>query len=170
MTAFLWKIIEKIAHFFLALFFRILHRELTDEVFQTFMQFIKFGLVGVTNTVVAYAIYATSLMLLRKAGMFPNYDYIIAQTLGFVLSVPWSFFWNSRLVFKLEEGEKRPWFPALVKTYISYSFSGIILNNVLLVLWIQVLGISAFIAPIINIFVSVPINFIINKLWAFKVK
>jgi len=168
MIAFLWSIIEKIAHFFLSIFFRIIHKELTDEIFQNFMQFIKFGLVGVTNTVVAYLIYAVSLTLLRKGGVFPKYDYVIAQTLGFVLSVPWSFFWNSRLVFKLDEGEKRPWFPALIKTYISYSFSGIVLNNVLLVLWIQVLGISAFIAPIINIFVSVPINFIINKLWAFK--
>ncbi|MCR5467723.1 MAG: GtrA family protein [Lachnospiraceae bacterium] len=166
----IWNIIKAIAHFFLNILFKIMGKELTDEIFENFMQFIKFGLVGVSNTIVAYAIYTVSLILIKNTGKQISFDYIIAQTLGFVLSVPWSFFWNSKFVFKLEEGEKRPWFPALIKTYISYSFTGIFLNNVLLILWVKVFGISEFIAPIINIFVNVPINFIINKLWAFRAK
>ncbi|MCR5272119.1 MAG: GtrA family protein [Lachnospiraceae bacterium] len=170
MLGFCWSIIEKIAYFFLNIFFKIIHKELTEERFANFMQFIKFGLVGVSNTVVAYLVYAVTLMLIKQSGVKLSFDYVIAQTVGFILSVPWSFFWNSRLVFKLEEGEKRPWLPALIKTYISYSFTGIFLNNVLLILWVRILGVSEFLAPIINIFVSVPINFIINKLWAFKAK
>ena len=57
---------------------------------------------------------------------------------------------------------------ALVKTFISYSFTGLFLSSVLLVLWVQVMHISEFVAPIINLLVTVPLNFIINKLWAFK--
>ena len=86
----------------------------------------------------------------------------------FVLSVLWSFYWNNKKVFVLQEGEKRSMWQALLKTYISYSFTGLFLNSALLVLWIRVLGISEFIAPIINLLVSVPLNFIINKFWAFR--
>ncbi|MCR4902230.1 MAG: GtrA family protein, partial [Butyrivibrio sp.] len=79
-----------------------------------------------------------------------------------------SYYWNNKMVFTKEEGAERVWWKALIKTYISYSFTGLFLNSVLLILWVQVLGISEFIAPIINLLVSVPINFIINKFWAFK--
>ena len=48
-------------------------------------------------------------------------------------------------------------------TYVSYSFSGILLNGVLLVLWVQVFQISKLIAPIINLLFTVPLNFVMNK-------
>ncbi|WP_294218999.1 hypothetical protein [Pseudobutyrivibrio sp.] len=38
-----------------------------------------------------------------------------------------------------------------MKTYISYSFTGLFLNSILMVLWVQVVGTSEFVAPIINI-------------------
>lgn len=40
--------------------------------------------------------------------------------------------------------------------------------RVLLSLWIQVLHISEYIAPVINLVISVPVNFWINKFRAFK--
>ena len=86
----------------------------------------------------------------------------------FVLSVLWSFYWNNRFVFTLKSGELRSIWKSLIKTYISYSFTGLFLNSILLVLWVKILGVSEFIAPLINLIFSVPLNFIINKLWAFK--
>lgn len=56
----------------------------------------------------------------------------------------------------------------LLKTYVSYSVTGLFLNSILLVLWVNIFSISEFIAPIINLLVSVPLNYIINKLWALK--
>lgn len=47
-------------------------------------------------------------------------------------------------------------------------FTGLFLNTVLSVLWVQILGISKMIAPIVNLLISVPLNFIMNKFWAFK--
>jgi len=38
----------------------------------------------------------------------------------------------------------------------------------LLIFWVKVLHISEFIAPILNLLISVPLNFVINKYWAFK--
>jgi putative flippase GtrA len=51
---------------------------------------------------------------------------------------------------------------------MSYGFTGIILNNILSYIWIDMLGISKVVAPLINMIIGVPINFIINKLWAFR--
>lgn len=56
----------------------------------------------------------------------------------------------------------------LLKMYLSYGFTGIILNNVLSFLWISVLGISKVIAPLINSAVGVPINYVLNKKWTFE--
>ena len=166
----IWKLIEKIAHWFLSIFFKIIGKELTDEIFEGFMQFVKFGIVGLTNTALSYAITVGSLLLYQKAGMDPSYDYLLAQFTGFVISVAWSFFWNNLLVFKKEEGEERIWWKALIKTYISYSFTGVFLASVLSWLWVSVFGISKLIAPLINLLITVPLNFIINKFWAFKSK
>ena len=134
------------------------------------IQFIKFGIVGVTNTVVSYVINVATLFLLGHAHIFQRWDYIIANTVAFILSVLWSFYWNNKYVFKLNEGEQRSIWKALLKTYVSYGFTGIILNNILLVLWVRVIGINKMLAPIINLIINIPINFFMNKLWAFGKK
>ncbi len=164
----IWSIIEKILHNILNTIFGILHKDLSDTAFDAFMQFVKFGIVGVSNTLISYVLYAGSLMLFQKFGVLPKGDYLVAQVIAFVLSVAWSFYWNNKMVFVKEEGKERSLWKSLLKTYVSYSFTGLFLNSILLILWVQVMHISEYIAPIINLLVSVPLNFIINKFWAFK--
>jgi len=166
----IWKVIEKFVYVILKGLFKIIRKDLTDDMFGAFMQFVRFGIVGLSNTVLSYVLYVMSLLLFRSVQILPDSGYLVAQAIAFVLSVLWSFYWNNKLVFTLEEGEERSVFKALIKTYISYSFTGLFLNSVLLFLWVKVMHISEFIAPIINLLVSVPLNFIINKLWAFKKK
>lgn len=72
------------------------------------------------------------------------------------------------MVFVKEEGQERNLWKALIKTYISYSFIGLFLNSILLVLWVKLVNVSEFVAPIFNLIISVPINFLINKFWAFR--
>ncbi len=155
-------------------------------------QFIKFGLVGVSNTLVNYIVYIIFVAL--------GAHYVVANTLGFIISVLNAYFWGSRFVFKEDKAkEKRVWWKVLLKTYAAYFF-GFLLNTVLLWLWITVLNVgqyfgfvgdilnwvtglfglqpgvytpeklSQIVAPIINIFVTVPINFVINKFWAYRQK
>lgn len=166
----LYGLIEKIAFFFLGLLFKLMRKEMTQQVRNTFSEFIKFGLVGVSNTIVSYCLYALSLQIFLKLNLFPSTDYIIANIISFLLSVLWSFYWNNKYVFKLNEGEHRSIWKALLKTYVSYGFTGIILNNILLVLWVRVIGINKMLAPIINLIINIPINFFMNKLWAFGKK
>ena len=122
-----------------------------------------------SNTVISYVIYIVSLLVLQKNSLFETTDYLLAQILGFLLSVLWSFYWNRKYVFDADQGQV-PWLQALWKTYVSYAFTGLFLNTVLSMLWVELLGISKVIAPIFNIVINVPINFLMNKFWAFKKK
>ena len=161
----LWEILDKMLY---AIFVRLLHLKCLEKRWDGFMQFVKFGVVGVTNTVISYTLNVLVLFACAKLHIFERYDYILGNTIAFLLSVLWSFYWNSRYVFGLEEGEKRSPWKALLKTYISYGFTGIILSNILSYVWIRVFGISKYLAPLINLVVSIPVNFLMNKLWAFK--
>ncbi len=163
-----WNMVERITEAVFSFVFRILGKEYTDEINSALVQFVKFGIVGVSNTVIGYLIYTFTLLAMRKFGLLPKSDYFFAQIISFVLSVLWSFYWNNKSVFVLKEGQSRNLFKSLLKTYVSYSFTGLFLNSILIVLWVQVFHISEFIAPIINLLVSVPINFLINKFWAFR--
>lgn len=164
----LWKLVEKIVYAILKGGFKLFGKNLTEDVYKGFMQFVKFGIVGLSNTVISYVLYVAGLTVFRGLGLFSGVDYIIASVLAFILSVLWSFYWNNKKVFRLEDGQERSVWKALIKTYISYSFTGLFLNNVLLILWVRVFHISELIAPIINLLVSVPVNFVMNKFWAFS--
>lgn len=164
----IWKWIEKIVVGILRGVLRIFGKEVSDKQYATVMQFLKFGIVGVSNTLISYVLYVISLVIFQKMDILKSIDYIAAQIIAFILSVLWSFYWNNKMVFVLEEGERRSPLKVLLKTYISYSFTGLFLNSILLFLWVQIFHISEFVAPIINLLVSVPLNFVINKFWAFK--
>lgn len=120
-------------------------------------QFIKFGLVGVSNTVISLAIY--------YAFVFINPDlYILGNTVGFVVSVLNSYYWNNKYVFeKSEQGHLK----TILKTYMAYGGT-FILGTILLFLMVEIFGISQYLAPIINLIITIPLNFLINKFWAFK--
>lgn len=51
--------------------------------------------------------------------------------------------------------------------FIAYG-STYVLSTILLIFWVDILGISQGIAPILNVCVTTPLNFIMNKLWAFN--
>ena len=124
------------------------------------MQFIKFGLVGLTNTALSYSIYALILWL--------GGHYLLASIVSFVISVAWSYLLNNRFVFQQADGETRVWWKTLLKAYVSYGVTGLVLANILLYLWIDVLGVNQYLAFILNLVFTIPTNFLLNKLWAFK--
>ena len=129
-------------------------------------QFVKFCLVGVSNTVVSYALYAGIIFLLRNLSL--RQDYIFANVTSFTLSILWAYYWNSKYVFKEEDTGRRKMWRALGKCFLVYGFTGYILDNVLSYIWIQRLDFSRYVAPFFNLPFSVPVNYLLNKLWAFK--
>ena len=150
----------------IAAVFRLLHIPLKENTLQSLVQFVKFGLVGVTNTAVSYVVNILVLKLLQPYHL--SWDYVAGNVVAFLLSVLWSFYWNNKYVFRKGEGQKRNLGKALLKTYVAYGLTGIVLANVLSWVWINVFGISKYVAPLVNLVISIPLNFIINKFWAFR--
>ena len=163
-----WGIIESVIRAVLGPLVTRLFPKWDEKKWESLMQFFKFSLVGVSNSVVSYTINILTLLSLRPLGL--EYDYIIANLTAFTLSVLWSYNLNSKHVFTIRQGEVRSKGKTLLKTYASYAFSGIILNNVLGTFWIKIVGISRFIAPLLNLVITIPTNFILNKYWAYRRK
>ena len=131
------------------------------------IQFLKFGIVGLSNTFISYFTYVAFLWLFEHLVVFTRYDYLIAQFIGFVTSVVWSFYWNNKYVF-VASSAKRNVLRSFVKTFISYASTGLVLSSVLSYIWVEFLFIPKLFAPIINLMITVPLNFILNRNWAFK--
>ena len=123
-------------------------------------QFIKFGIVGLSNTIISYVVY----IVLVYAGL----HYLIASIVAFIISVLNAFYWNNKYVFKKNVDHTRNVFHAFIKTYISYAFTGLIVHNLLLFIFIEFFFISKFIVPLLGLVITVPLNFILNRYWAFK--
>lgn len=146
-------------------------------------QIISFGLVGAMNAVVSYVTYAIALTL--------GAHYILASILGYVISVFNAWVWQYFVVFR-EGGVNgdQVWWRSLIKTYVTYATTGLFLNTLFLYLmldvihienflewaldWVAVLNfdsarsLAEYIAPIIVCIINVPINFVLNKFWAFR--
>ena len=167
----IWNIFERFVLFCLRLILKPVKKELTPEQEQAFMQFVKFALVGVTNTIVSYLIIAITIFTLNNTvGSHPANKFI-ANCVGWFLSVIWAYMLSSRFVFKeSEDGEKRVWWQTLLKTYAAYAFTGLGISNLVSLVSVDIFGISEYIAPAITLVISVPINFLINKFWAYKQK
>lgn len=162
----MWNQFENLLKFIV---YRVMHIKLHDETWEKLMQFVKFSLVGFSNVIVSYVFYLGFFMIFKLVGILPDIDYLVAQLIGYVLSIFWSFFWNWKYVFT--DGQSAgPWYMALIKSFLAYSFTGVFLNSILLVFWVQIVGISKVIAPMLNLIINVPVNFLINKFWAFRRK
>lgn len=124
-------------------------------------QFTKFGLVGCSNTILSYLVF----FIFVKLGV----HYLIANAAGFVVGVLNAYFWSNKYVFKVGSGEKRKPLRTLVKTFLAYGITGIVLQSILLCLFVEYLAIDSLLAQVICLFITVPLNFILNKYWSFKI-
>lgn len=129
-------------------------------MFQFFFQFVKFGIVGLSNTFISYSVYA----VLTYIGVY----YVVSNVIAFVISVLNSFFWNNKYVFKKKDSETRNLWCTLTKTFLAYAVTGLLLANILLVFFVEKLAVSKYVAPILTLIITIPLNFLINKYWSFK--
>lgn len=131
-----------------------------ENLKKAIIQFIKFGTVGAINTILSYVITNMSYYLLHLHEQISN---IIA----FIITVFISFMLNGKFVFT-ENKEKRNFWKSLFKVYASYSVTGIFLTAIFLHIEERKLGIPHYIATLMNMVVTIPINFILNKYWAYR--
>ncbi len=136
--------------------------ETKEDFFKLAWQFFKFGLVGVSNTAVSMGIYYLFLWI--------NPDlYMVGSILGTILSILNAFIWNDLFVFTGNPKDIKSILKRLVKTYVSYGGTSI-LSNVLLWAEVSLLSLSKVYAPVINLIITIPLNYLINKFWTFSKK
>ena len=115
---------------------------------------------GVSNTLVSWAIYYFVLWI--------NEDlYMLGSILGMIISIANAFFWNDKFVFKSRENDIKSKLTRLMKTYVSYGGTSL-LATVLLWAEVELMGVSKVLAPIVNLIITIPLNFLINKFWTFR--
>lgn len=129
--------------------------KLIKKLFYKYERFIKFAIVGFGNLFVSLVTY----YLL----VFFSINYQIANIGGFVTGSLNGYIWNKLWVFK----ENKQNMTSLVKFYLTYLATWI-LSAMLLYIWIELMSISDKIAPVINVFITTPINYLLNKYWVFN--
>ncbi len=124
---------------------------------ENFYQLLRFGLVGVLNTLVDFGVY----QLLVWLGL----HYALAQCLSYSCGLLNSYFFNSRWTFRQEKKYTQKEF----LRFLLVNLCSLALSVLLLRLCYEALGIeSNLIAKgIVTVFVML-VNFIANKLFVFK--
>ncbi|MEG1774894.1 MAG: GtrA family protein, partial [Clostridia bacterium] len=131
-----------------------------EAFFALVVQFIKFGVVGLSNTLISLTVYYLLVWLSPSLYMWGN-------VLGWVLSVLNAFYWSNKVVFQSQSNTKAELWRRLAKCYVSYGGT-FLLSTALLYAEVQWWGVSEWLAPIVNLLLTIPLNFLINKLWTFR--
>ncbi|HBA50265.1 MAG TPA: GtrA family protein [Lachnospiraceae bacterium] len=142
---------------------RIIQQQLLQKLPPPLVQFLKFGMVGAINTVLSYLITNGCYYVFRLHEQISN-------LISFLITVLISYLLNSRFVFRQQEGNRQPWYRALAKVYASYALTELVLMGILLFIQERLLGIPHFIATFLNLCITVPLNFVLNKFWAYRKK
>lgn len=120
-------------------------------------QFLKFGIVGCINTFSSWVFYYPLLFL--------GINYIVCTTIAYILSSIIGYLLNNKWVFKKNTYDAN----SVLKYYVVYG-SSYLINIFSMKLWVEVLGLSKVIAPILTLFVTIPYNFLFSKIWVFTKK
>ena len=137
-------------------------KQLLQRVDDSYMQFmkelVKFALVGCSNV----AINLIGYWLLMALGM----HYILAYGVSYMVSVVNAYFLSNRFVFKEEPGQERNALASMAKVFLIY-VGTFVFSEVMLTIQIDYLEVPAGVAPIINLVITSPATFLLNKYWAF---
>ena len=128
---------------------------LIKKLFYKYKKFIKFSIVGFGNLFVSLITYYILIYF--------SINYQIANIGGFITGSLNGYIWNKIWVFKNSKRDMG----SIIKFYLTY-MSTWLLSALLLYIWLEKMGISDKIAPVINVFITTPINYLLNKYWVFK--
>lgn len=135
-----------------------------NSLFMLMPQIVKFSAVGLVNTAVSLLIYYLFICI------DPNL-YIWGNIAGFLGGTLNAYLMNSRFVFlnnvKHIKNYKQEKIKRIIKTYMTYGAT-MLFGVGLLYFWVGVLHVSEMTAPLINLMITIPLNFCLNKFWIYK--
>jgi putative flippase GtrA len=122
------------------------------------VQFVKFGIVGVSNTLLTFAVYT---LLLKGFGVW----YLAASAIGFVVGAVNGFLWNRRWTFRGHIGD--------ALTPVRWGIvqgCGLGLNLGLLYLFVHDAGLDKLLAQAFATAIVTVLTFLANRAWTFRVR
>jgi len=125
--------------------------------YQTVRQFVKFGIVGVSSTIIDWGIFY---ILNYYLGIY----YLIAKVLSFLVSVVNSYIWNRRWTFRSQDQKKMHEFGRFVLVAIV----GLALNTYIMYFAVSTLHLHYIFGLALATAIVMFWNFLINKFWTFK--
>lgn len=120
-------------------------------------QFIKFGIVGISSTVIDWGIY---LIVTRIFGIY----YLMAKILSFGVAVLNSYIWNRRWTFRSDDPQKLRQF---IK-FLTISIVGLVLNSTIMFIAVDKLKYHDIIGLVLATGIVTIWNFLANKFYTFR--
>ena len=127
------------------------------SVYRKSIRFVKFSFVGIINTGVSLICYYGLIML--------NVNVQVANFFAFIAGTGNGYLWNKFWVFKGKEARRQEFL--VIKFFGVYMISWMI-SAIFLFVWIEKIGISKAVAPLINVLIMTPINYLLSKYLVFK--
>ena len=133
---------------------------------EIFLQFLKFGVIGFFNTLISIVVTYACLFCFKKFSFIPrslNAQILVSSFLGFSISFINSYYWNKKFVFR----KPKVGLQALFKSYCCYVLTWAV-SYLLTYIVTNYLFIPKIYIPVLSLFLTVPLNFLANKFWAFS--
>jgi putative flippase GtrA len=120
------------------------------------LQFVKFGIVGVSNTLISFAVYT---LLLKAFGVW----YVAASGIGFAVGAVNGFLWNRAWTFRGHVGDAL----TPVRWFVVQS-CGLLVNLGLVYLFVDGVGLGELTGQAATIAIVTVLTFFANRAWTFK--
>ena len=130
-----------------------------EKLKKLFFQAVKFGLVGVVNTLVDYGVYTLLLFI-----PFFKENYVLAQVLGYSAGLINSLVLNKRWTFS----QREPMTKGQLASFLLVNLAALAVSTGILVLTQENLQLNRYVGKIIATVGSLAVNFLGNKLLVFR--
>lgn len=130
-----------------------------DKLKKLLAQAVKFGLVGVLNTVIDYAVYS----LLLFIPFFKRW-YVLAQALGYTAGLCNSLVLNKRWTF----AQREPMTRVQLLLFLAVNLAALLVSTLVLVLTQETLRLNPYLGKVVATAFSMAVNFVGNKLIVFR--
>jgi putative flippase GtrA len=121
------------------------------------LQLIRFSIVGASGYAVNLILYA---LLVKVIGV----EYLMAETVAWLVSAGNNFVWNRHWTFNARDGQVH----AQAARFFVVTLVALGFNLVVLRILVESAGMDKVIAEVLALAASTPLNFLGNKLWSFR--
>ncbi len=121
------------------------------------LQLIRFAIVGASGYAVNLILYA---LLVRTLGV----EYLVAETVAWIVAAGNNFVWNRHWTFKAGDGQVH----AQAIRFFLVTLVALGFNLLVLRILVESAGMDKVLAEVLALAASTPLNFLGNKLWSFS--